>query len=29
VLDEFETLGHAPLPVESPANDNQFLTSLS
>jgi hypothetical protein len=29
VLDEFETLGHAPLPVEGPANDNQFLTSLS
>ena len=28
VLEEFETLGNAPMPFDHPANDNQYLTSI-
>ena len=28
VLEEFETLGNAPMPFDRPANDNQYLTRI-
>ena len=28
VLEEFETLGSAPMPFDQPANDNQYLTRI-
>ena len=28
VLEEFETLGNAPMPFSQPANDNQYLTRI-
>ena len=28
VLEEFETLGDAPMPFNQPANDNQYLTRI-
>ena len=28
VLEEFETLGNAPTPVNRPANDNQYITRV-
>ena len=28
VLEEFETLGSAPMPFDRPANDNQYLTRI-
>ena len=28
VLQEFETLGNAPMPFDRPANDNQYLTRI-
>ena len=28
VLEEFETLGNAPMPLDRPANDNQYLTRI-
>ena len=28
VLEEFETLGNAPMPFDRPANDNKYLTGL-
>ena len=28
VLEEFETLGDAPMPLNQPANDNQYLTRI-
>ena len=28
VLEEFETLGNAPMPFDQPANDNQHLTRI-
>jgi hypothetical protein len=27
-LEEFETLGNAPMPFKHPANDNQYLTRI-
>ena len=28
MLEEFETLGNAPMPFDRPANDNQYLTRI-
>ena len=28
VLEEFETLSNAPMPIDRPANDNQYITRV-